>query len=187
MKLERITKKYGNKTIFDNRDFIIETNKCTSLTGPSGSGKTTLLRILSGLDKEYSGKYIEKPSRIAVAFQEPRLFNGATVIENAALSTKKIKNASRILNELGIDSSDFELYPSSLSGGMARRISIARAIVYDAELYLIDEPFSGLDDESKEQTAKVLIKYLKNKTSVISTHDLNFAKLLDCHINLKPE
>lgn len=184
MKLENLCKRFGGKIVFDNLNIEIREGKFTSLTGASGSGKTTLLRILAGLDNDYTGRVSGKVKRISFAFQEPRLFDGATVIENAALSKSKRSIAEEILNEMGIREEDFSLYPSSLSGGMARRVSIARALVYDADMYLIDEPFSGLDGRTREKCAKTILERLKGKTAVISTHDIDFAKKLDCHISL---
>ena len=184
MKLENITKRFGEKTVFENLTLEIKEGKFTSLTGASGCGKTTLLRIIAGLDNDYSGSVSGRLGVISFAFQEHRLFEGATVIENTALSKDKRSVAEEILTDMGIGEENFSLYPSSLSGGMARRVSIARSIVYDADLYLIDEPFSGLDADSKEKCAKSILERLKGKTVVISTHDTDFANQLDCHIYL---
>lgn len=184
MRLNNITKKFKDKVVFENFSCEITDNAITSLTGPSGSGKTTLLRILASLDTDYTGIYTGKTENISFAFQEPLLFGGATVLENTNISGKDAYAAKDMLCKLGISENDFGLYPRSLSGGMAKRVSLARALLYNAELYLIDEPFAGLDDCTKALTQKIMLEALKGKTAVISTHDADLAKMLEYNIRL---
>ena len=83
-----------------------------------------------------------------------------------------------LLIKLGIDEESFKKFPAELSGGMARRVSLARAIAKDADIYLFDEPFSGLDSENAERTAKVIKEYCKNKTCIIVSHNKELSKIL---------
>lgn len=184
MKLENVTKKFGDKIVFRNFSLEIENGALISLTGASGSGKTTLLRILAMLDCDFEGVYGDKPKKVSFAFQEPLLFDGANVIENVDITGKKRAESELMLKKLCISEKDFTLYPNSLSGGMAKRVSLARALLYDADLYLIDEPFAGLDDETKKITSAVISQALKGKAAVISTHDIGFANSLDYRIVL---
>lgn len=183
MKAENITKKFDGKTVFDSFSADFPDGRFTSLTGASGSGKTTLLRILSRLDKDHGGT-VTGGGKISFAFQEPLLFEGATVFENVALKKDAREHAKRVLLALGINGEDFALFPSQLSGGMAKRVSLARAIVFPADTYFIDEPFAGLDDTSKSMAAEVILCELRGKTVVISTHDRSFASSLDFHVEI---
>lgn len=173
--LNNITKRFDDKTIFQDFSFTVDEGKIMAVVGESGVGKTTLLRILAGLDRDFLGKITPKNYKTSVAFQEARLYPGATVMENL-LTVTDFKSAESLLLEMGIEKEEFNLYPHELSGGMARRVSLARALLYKADIYLIDEPFSGLDGENTANVSNILCKYLKGKTSVVVTHNAEFAE-----------
>ena len=175
MKIEKLNKSFGQKAIF--KDFSCEfKDGCVNyLMGESGIGKTTLIRLICGLDKDYSGD-IEKPDRISYVFQEPRLFPALTTIENIEIveqGTKK--SAEKILKMLELSDAK-NLYPSELSGGMKMRLSLARAIYYNGDLFIMDEPFSSLDTDMKERIIPKILKEIQGKTIIIISHDINEAQ-----------
>ena len=158
--------------------------------GPSGCGKTTLLRVLAGLDQATKGKVIY-PGRhspcIGIVFQESNLMPWRTVLENITLplELKGIDpNDARAqaldLIEL-VDLGDFiDVWPGSLSGGMAQRVAIARALIQDPDLLLLDEPFRSLDALTREQMGTELLRmwHAHRKTVVMVTHSISEALLL---------
>lgn len=181
LELKNIYKAFDKKVVISNFSLTLNDGERLALIAYSGSGKTTLFRIIAGLDKRFEGKRIVN-SRIAYVFQEDRLFEKSTVLENVTVVANKDKAlAERLLTELGLADS-INLYPDSLSGGMKRRVEIARALFSDAELVLLDECFNGLDDETKSETARVINRYTENKTVLLITHDQTEAKLLNCNI-----
>ena len=144
--------------------------------GESGCGKTTLLRIISGLDTDFLGEIIKKSDFISCVFQEPRLFNSLTVKQNLEIVDK----ASSLtyeelleLVELGVEENS---YPESLSGGMKMRLSLARALCYNGDIFLMDEPFSALDEAMKDRLLPKVFELLKGKTVIIISHDFEEAQ-----------
>ena len=174
LKLLKIEKSFGGKKVLDGVSLDIKKGDVVMLYGMSGCGKTTLLRIAAGLEKEDKGT-VEKNGKIAVVFAEARLFPTATVLENITLVMREDKQtakrkAAEILKAFGL--SDVEnLYPHELSTGMAARVSLARAVAYDADIYLMDEPFKSLDGEIKSLVMAYLKAFLKQKTTLIISHD----------------
>ncbi len=148
-----------------------------ALIDPSGTGKTTLFKLLCGLVKPTSG-HIDglQGKRIVMQFQEDRLLAWRSVLDNVmlAMACPQAGEAKRILNALCIE--DVGAYPASFSGGMKRRVSLARAIAYKAEILLLDEPFSGMDEALKTRIAP----YVRQAAPLIifSTHDLAEASLM---------
>ena len=173
------------KKVFENLNLNIENDKVTIILGKSGCGKTTLLRIIAGLEKTTDGKvefynkngeYIQP--RIGMVFQESRLMPWLTVKENIEIHKYK-DDTERYLKMVGLE--EFRnAYPSQLSGGMAQRVSIARALSYEPDTLLMDEPFSALDYFTREQLQQELIKiYEKTRTGIIFvTHNIDEALML---------
>lgn len=166
------------------------------IIGRSGCGKSTLLRILAGLDQGHagtvrvSGEIVTKPSRrIGVVFQEPRLFPWLTVRQNVAFaladisSDKKEEVVREHLDMVGL-LSFAEAMPSQLSGGMAQRVSIARALVNRPEVMLMDEPFGALDYITKQDMQEELLRIQEQEgmTIVFVTHDIDEAVYLSDRI-----
>lgn len=172
-----LNKSFGEKTVFENFSHTFKSGCVTSICGSSGCGKTTLLRIIAGLDTDYKGIILPEKYTVSVAFQEPRLFPGATVLENVSVTDNKEK-ARSLLSELGIYKDSFKALPFELSGGMARRISLARAILKNADYYLFDEPFAGLDEVNAKITANVIKEYCFGKSCIIVTHNAELAKTI---------
>lgn len=167
----------------------INFGSCTCIVGKNGCGKTTLLRLLAGLEAPTSGSITGLLSKVALVFQEPRLLPWLTVTENIALARKgkkqslDKKNSSADLTQLLEDlelSEAADLYPSQLSGGMAQRVSLGRTLFYDADLILMDEPFSALDYFTRQHLQNLVLRLFQDrkKTIVFVTHDVEEALLL---------
>lgn len=175
IKVDNLTHTFGEITLFKNFSFQID-DGIYALMGKSGSGKTTLIRILAELENIQIGSVIvDKP--ISVSFQENRLFPWYTALKNVELTSDR-KTAETILCELLLSDSLLK-YPSELSGGMKRRVSLARALSTNSKTVLLDEPFAGLDNETADNTLKIIKKYSEGKVVLISTHNSNIAEKLD--------
>ena len=182
----KVQNKQSKNVIFKNLNFIIKKSQFVSIFGPSGCGKTTLLNIISGLDKDFDGSVqtvnsATNPNKnISYMFQSPRLFDRLTAIENIKYPIKKKKNSEKIANDLikkiGLEKYKNE-YPNRLSGGMQRRIALARAFAPNPNILLLDEPFISIDRKISNSLRKLLIKlWKKNKPIIIFvTHDLDEA------------
>lgn len=181
IKLKNVSFSYKNKKIFENFNFSIEKGERICLFAPSGHGKTTLLRIILGLEKINKGELqIEENTKFSVCFQEDRLLPHKTVQENVALFGEADK-ALKLLCGLGLENA-LDLYPAALSGGMARRVSIARALIKDFDVLILDEPFTGLDRENTEAAANFILQNSKDKTILLITHSKFEAGLLNSNI-----
>ncbi|MBQ9161941.1 MAG: ABC transporter ATP-binding protein [Clostridia bacterium] len=182
LKFENVTLKYGKKTVLDNLSLTLPAGRFSAIMGASGIGKTSLLRLAAGLvpDKNFTGVVDAGGAKIAYQFQEPRLFPWLTAAENIAvvleskdtpLTSAELRQKSLELLELFGLADVADQYPDSLSGGMAQRVSLARTIAYDAELVLLDEPFRGLDEQTRADVMQKVRAALDTKTVILVTHD----------------
>ena len=180
--LSNICKAYGERRVL--RDVTLDIPQgVTCLMGPSGCGKTTLLRILTGLEAHDCGEITGVPARIAMVFQEDRLVDSLTVRANLRLALGADydpADAQALLNELDLPDA-LRRTVGELSGGMKRRVALARALLYDAPLLVLDEPFKGLDDEAKAAAAAFVRENAAGRAVVCVTHDLGDARLLEAH------
>ena len=182
LKLSKIEKSFGEKKVLSDVSLCVKKGECAMLFGASGCGKTTLLRIAAGLENRDGGS-VERNGKIAVVFAEPRLFPTVTVLENiTAVMPRKNKKQARekakiILESLGLAGAE-DLYPHELSTGMAARVSLARAVAYGADIYLMDEPFKSLDPEIKKSVVSYLKKFFSDKAVLIISHDRAEALML---------
>ncbi len=202
IQIENVSKTYGEKKVLDIDRLKIEKGKITGIIGANGSGKSTLLNIIAGLDNEfdgavlYNGSYLDKDIRknITLVFQTAYLFK-RTVYKNIAypLKIRKVKKEKikakvlELMKTLEIEDLKYKI-GSKLSGGETQKVALARALVFNPELLLLDEPTSNIDPEYIEHMEKSIIKYNKeNKgTVIIVTHNIDQAERL-CHNIIKLE
>ena len=187
MKIENLCFSYLDKeiekTVFDGLN--LESNsRIICLMGPSGCGKTTLLHILAGLLKPCGGTVSDFPANVSIMFQEDRLLPWLNAYENVALVRsgnpawkEQEDSAAQLLKKLDIDPA---LEIGSMSGGMKRRVALARALAFESEALLLDEPFKGMDEDLMQRAAE-LIKS-QDKITVVSTHSETEARALGAEI-----
>ena len=185
IKLKNISKKFGDKEVLTDFSAIFKDNCINCIMGPSGVGKTTVINIIMGLIRPDSGT-IEGTDgkKISAVFQEDRLLNWLNAVNNISFvcgDTVSKDEIIALLNELGLNGSTNESI-SKLSGGMRRRVAIARALLFDADIVIMDEPFKGLDDDTKFNVMDIVKSRLKNKCTIFVTHDIDEAKYLDAKI-----
>lgn len=163
----------GENKIFENFNFKLPDTGAVCLRGPSGCGKTTFLRLIAGLEFPQSGeiKGLESLKK-AVVFQEDRLLNWHSAIDNVAVVTKGQKGrelAAKWLDKVGLEGQTHKR-PGQLSGGMQRRVAIARALAADADILIMDEPFTGLDDELIISVSREIMSVYSKKPIIMVSH-----------------
>ena len=181
IRIEHLTKSYGAHTILRDFSTMLSLEGATVLRGVSGAGKTTLFRLLLGLETPDEGTITGmERRRPAVVFQEDRLLPWATALENVSLVSDKTR-AEQALSRLGLCDNLCQL-PRELSGGMKRRVAIARAIAYRGDILFLDEPFTGLDEENKQ----IAVGALRDEKVpiIVITHDDAEAALFGPHQTL---
>ncbi len=182
-----VTKKYDEVGVIDSFSLSVTDSEKIVLMGESGGGKTTLLNIAAGLVSPDSGEF-KTDRKVAYMFQEARLLPTFTLKENV-LAALKSKNKNR-LAEKYIKLVELEdhmnKYPSELSGGMAQRVAFARFLAYaeetGANLLLLDEPFSALDEEMRERMLGILLDFAKDKSLIYVTHNSAEAEKVSVNI-----
>lgn len=180
MKIQHLCKSFDGKMVLDHVSLTLESGGTACLMAPSGRGKTTLLRCIAGLETPDSGQITDLPERIAYVFQEDRLCDGFSAVDNIRLVTGKALGEGEIrrhLEELGLAGS-LDQPVRELSGGMRRRVVISRAVCFGADLLLLDEPFKGLDDEARQQTADYILRHQGAAAILCVTHDREDAAAL---------
>lgn len=180
MKIQHLCKFFDGKVVLDHVSLTLESGGTACLMAPSGRGKTTLLRCIAGLETPDSGQITDLPERIAYVFQEDRLCDGFSAVDNIRLVTGKALGEGEIrrhLEELGLAGS-LDQPVRELSGGMRRRVVISRAVCFGADLLLLDEPFKGLDDEARQQTADYILRHRGAAAILCVTHDREDAAAL---------
>jgi phospholipid/cholesterol/gamma-HCH transport system ATP-binding protein len=199
IEVQNFVKRFGEKFTHRGVSFDVFKGECLGLIGGSGTGKSVLLRSLIGLEKPTSGKIlidqtdivplrekdlVEMRKKTAYAFQGGALFDSMSVYENLAYPLRehtqldegtislKIKN---LLEEFGLAGNE-KLLPASLSGGMQKRVGLARAIILDPETILYDEPTAGLDPYNTKKISEMILRLKqKGKTGILVTHDMPVA------------
>ena len=178
IKIENLSKSYDDKQVFQNLNMELEEGKITCIMAPSGKGKTTLLRILIGLEKADCGTVTGiKEKNISVVFQEDRLCENLNVLSNIRLVQKEKIEIREGLEAVGLLDCCHQSV-RELSGGMKRRVAILRALYAKWDILFLDEPFKGLDKETKERVIEFLRKSCEGKTVICITHEEKEAEAL---------
>ena len=191
---KNLSKRFGNEIIISNLNLRVPFGKCIGVMGPSGTGKSVLLKCILGLtDYEgkifYQGSLLDKQNRamfyknFGMLFQGSALFDSLTVWQNISFKlinsgkkfTRKeaIEAATLLLRDVGLDENVCQLMPSELSGGMQKRVALARALADQPGLLFFDEPTTGLDPLTSSSINELINKIVKkdNITSLIISHD----------------
>jgi len=196
-----LRKRYGDLPVLGGLDLDVAAGEIVAVVGPSGCGKSTLLRLVAGLDTRYSGeiKVAEElvcgPTRtVGLVFQEPRLFPWLTLAQNVAFGldpADRERNSGLVRDTLAVMGlGEFaEALPKQLSGGMAQRAALARALVTEPQVLLLDEPFSSLDAFTRMRLQDhLLAAWVRYRpTLVLVTHDLDEAVYLADRVVLVSE
>lgn len=181
VQLRNVVRQFGQQRVIDGLDLDIAPGEFVALLGASGSGKTTLLRSLAGLDSIDSGQLLVPKARAAV-FQEPRLMPWKRAWKNVVLGLRvpdAKARAVQALNEVGL-AHRLDAYPATLSGGEAQRVALARGLVREPKLLLLDEPFAALDALTRIRMHRLIIELWRKHTPAVLlvTHDVDEAILL---------
>lgn len=204
-----VSKKFGNNVILNDLSFQLAQGDSLAILGPSGVGKSVLLRLLMGLESLDSGDisvlgmnlrknkkqlHDNMAKNIGVLFQSSALFDSYSIWENIGF-VSLVKGKSKIsikrkvadlLYEVGLNPNIMDQFPSSLSGGMKKRVALARAIAQNPKLLLCDEPSSGLDPIIGQHIGRLIHRVVKhnNASSITITHDINLAQQVASKIAL---
>lgn len=181
VRVEGLSRSFDGRAVIDQLDLDVRPGEFVALLGSSGCGKSTLLRILAGLDRDIEGTVLV-PRRKAVAFQTPRLMPWKRVWRNVLLGLKGKPErglAERALEEVGLKHRT-NAWPKTLSGGEAQRASLARALVREPDLLLLDEPFGALDALTRIKAQRLVDELWQRRgcAVLLVTHDVEEAVLL---------
>lgn len=183
IQLNRIAVSFGERKILADLSLTIQENEHLAILAESGIGKTTLLRIIAGLEQPDAGSVTGiSPDRLAYMFQEPRLFESLSALDNVAVVSRDKKETARrkageLLARVGLEEAVHK-HPSQLSGGMKQRVALARTFMTDAAVFLLDEPFSALDEDTREKMRRFVYEQTQDKTLLLVTHRRDDAELL---------
>lgn len=185
IRVDNVSKSYGDKRVLSNVSCEFEDGKIYCIMGESGVGKTTLIRLIMGLEKPDEG-YISSSKQFAAAFQEDRLLEDRDAVDNVMFVLKNGRSKSReqteqYLSEL-LPEDRLHIRVDSLSGGMRRRVAVARAMLSDRNTIILDEPFNGLDDETKKTVINFIKKWQNNRTVIVVTHSYTDSEMLGAGI-----
>ncbi len=171
--IHNLTKSYGDKLALPPFSCTLEAGETVCLLGQSGCGKTTLLRLLLGLETPTGGSVLGLPDRISAVFQEDRLCPDFSAVTNVSLALGRQASRKQIvdlLGELGLGDA-LQKPVRELSGGMQRRVAMARSLLCPADLYIMDEPFKGLDEDTRKTVMDTVLARTRDKTLLVVTHD----------------
>jgi phospholipid/cholesterol/gamma-HCH transport system ATP-binding protein len=210
VELQKVHKSYGPQTVLNGVDLAVAQGETLSVLGRSGTGKSVLLRLIVGLQKPDSGSIRvcgqdvtslsidalnEVRKKIGFLFQQAALYDSLTVKENVAFPIRRHSQSSateqrdrthELLNRVGMKKEHWDKMPSQISGGMQKRVGLARALALEPEILLFDEPTSGLDPISAGEIDDLILQlqHQHRTTSIVVTHDLHGAKAISDHLAL---
>ncbi len=172
MELRNICKSFGDNEVLKNINMIIPKGSRVLISAPSGRGKTTLLRVMMGLVAPDSGEVLNRPKHQAAVFQEDRLQEEFTPVKCVKTACPHSVSKDAVRNHLvavGLDG-HIDKPVSELSGGMRRRVAIVRAVLSGAETVYFDEPFTGLDEITKERVIDYILSNCEDRTLIFVSH-----------------
>lgn len=198
IELKHISKSYNGMPVLQDISMTFRDNGCYCLMSPSGSGKTTLMRILMGLEKPDTGTigiYVADAGRngdsldashgrtspsISAVFQEDRLCESFSPLENVTMCAGRSIKASRVRWEMGklLPEECLDRPVSTLSGGMKRRVAVYRALLTPSDILIMDEPFTGMDEELKHSVIAYIREKRDGRILILSTHQEEDVKLI---------
>ena len=182
--IDHICKAYDGRPVLSDVCLRFPQGQVSAIAAPSGAGKTTLLRIILGLEAPDSGAVRGlEGARLGAVFQEDRLLMDADAIENLRLVCPRLSrdDAMRALGRFGLD--DLAGKPVKLlSGGMRRRVTLLRALLSDAEVLAMDEPFNGLDEATRDRVIAETLRLLDRRTAIVAAHDPEALRLLGARV-----
>ena len=183
LKLTGISHSYGDHPVLKAVDLTVAPGGRIALMGPSGCGKTTLLRIALGLLTPSGGTVENTFRKTTAVFQEPRLLNWRTALQNVNLVLGDRKNtletAKHHLTQVNLGDA-LDKYPRELSGGMQQRVSLARALAAEGDLLILDEPFKAMDEALRNEVMALVAQ--TEAAILLVTHGEEEAKALGCEI-----
>jgi len=169
--IKNLTVRYGKNAVLKDFSAEFPEGSVTAISGRSGCGKTTLLSAVSGLLRPAHGT-LSGFGTCSVLFQEDRLLPFLTAVKNLTVTTGCTETeAKNALMQVGFDMEDIEKTASALSGGMARRVAIVRAILAESDTLILDEPFKGLDDKTRGEVLRFVNANRRGRTLLVVTHD----------------
>ena len=171
VQIRDLSHRFGDNILFENYHLTLEEGGLYGLTAPSGRGKTTLLRILMGLQRPDAGT-VTPGLRYSAVFQDDRLLPRQTPVDQLLLvrgARKDRGEAVRLLSGL-LPANSLSQPVEELSGGMQRRVAIARALWAESDCILMDEPFTGLDEDTLRTTVEFILNHRQGRTLLLSTH-----------------
>lgn len=173
LKAENITKRFGELTVLDGFSYEFADGSFTVIMGASGCGKSTLLSVLMGTLAPDSGTVTWDSGKLSAVFQEDRLCENLSVLSNLRLVLGKSKDRPSLIKELeAVGIAESANKPArELSGGMKRRLALVRALLADHDLLFLDEPFKGLDEDTKQAVMAYTKEKTSGKTVILVTHD----------------
>lgn len=176
LRIDNISFSYdGDRNVIENFSAEFKKGEVVCISAPSGKGKTTLLRIICNLEKIDKGLVqLDDDYRIGMVFQNDVLLPWKNTLENVSVVSSK-EQAMLWLDRFRLADST-EKYPSELSGGMCRRVAIARACAYNPDILILDEAFKGLDEELKTSIMNIIKKEFSSKLIIFTSHDENEIK-----------
>ncbi len=177
----------SQKKTVENLNFNIKDSGITAIIAPSGAGKTTILKLIAGLLKPDSGEILfdKEDIKISYDFQDYRLLPWYSVLKNISIVTdRSLDEIKEYLLKLNINENLWEKHPGELSGGEQRRVCLIKALLFDGDVLLLDEPFNGLDSENRQNAVNLVKEFSKTKAVVLVSHIAEDIELADTEIKL---
>lgn len=180
IEIKNIVKRYGTNTVFDCFSMVIPEGDCVTIMGTSGCGKTTLLRMLMGFETPDSGMISGLSAACSVVFQENRLCEELSAVDNVKLVLPRQITRETVLEQLrlvGLDGEALSQPVRDYSGGMKRRVAVVRAMMAESDLILLDEPCNGLDEDTRQMVVQYIKTARAGRTMIVVTHDKKEAEM----------